>query len=364
MKYFYISLIFILSTSYSNNFRKDNEATPSNEVKNIVLMIGDGMGLTQITSAMYSQGNEFSLEQFPVIGFQKTTSLDNLVTDSAASATAISTGKKTVNSAIGVDENGQPLTTILEQAEEKGLATGLIATSSIVHATPASFIAHQKSRNLYELIAEDFLKTEIDLFIGGGKQYFDRRKNDDRDLIKELEQKNYLVYDYFYHEIYQIKPNPEKNLAYFTADNEPIPAFQGRNYLPYATDIALEYLKNKNDTGFFMMIEGSQIDWSGHANQGQPLLAEIKDFNKAILKVLEFAKADKETLVIVTADHETGGLAINPGSKMKNLEMVFNTNGHTASMVPIFAYGPQAELFGGIYDNTAIYYKMVEAFGW
>ncbi|HFA47689.1 MAG TPA: alkaline phosphatase [Bacteroidetes bacterium] len=321
------------------------------------------MGLSQISGALYNQGNRISLERFPVVGFQKTYSLNNLVTDSAASATAMATGTKTNNSAIGVDGNEKPLKSILEEAEEKGLATGLIATSSIVHATPAAFVAHQTMRGMYEQIAGDFLKTEIDLFIGGGKQYFDRRTSDDRDLIEELRKRNYLIYDYFNHEIQQVKPSLDKNLAYFTADNQPIPAYQGRDYLPIASQIALEYLDKKNDKGFFVMIEGSQIDWMCHANQSPPLLAELKDFDRTIKKVLDFARKDGETLVIVTADHETGGFAINPGSKMKHLETAFTTNGHTATMVPVFAYGPQAELFEGIYENTEIYFKMREAFG-
>ena len=321
------------------------------------------MGLSQISGGLFKKNKPIVLEKFPIIGFQKTFSNDNLITDSAASATAIASGIKTNNSTIGLDPDEKPVTTILEEAEHNGLATGLIATSSIVHATPASFIAHQKSRTLYENIAADFLKTEVDLIIGGGKQYFDRRNIDDQNLLAQLKKRNYLIYDYFNHEIHQVRPDINKNLAYFTADNQPLPASQGRDYLPLASEIALEFLKKRSDKGFFIMIESSQIDWSCHANQGIPLLAELEDFNKTIESVLEFAKKDKETLVIVTADHETGGLAINPGSKVKRLDMTFTTNGHTATMVPVFAYGPQAKLFSGIYDNTRIYFKMKEALG-
>ncbi len=364
MKYLLIILLAAISFSYSaKNNLTENPPSPGGKPKNIILLIGDGMGLSQISAGIYNTNKPLHFEQFPIIGFQKTFSRDNLITDSAASATAMACGIKTNNSSIGMDENEMPVTSILEEAENQGLATGLIATSSIVHATPASFIAHRSSRNLYEEIAEDFLKTEIDLFIGGGKQFFDRRKNDDRNLINELRQRNYDVYDYFQHEIYQVKPNPDKNLAYFTADNQPVSAFQGRDYLPYVSEIALEHLPKRSKKGFFLMIEGSQIDWSGHANQSAPLLAELVDFNRAIEKAMDFARKDKETLVIVTADHETGGFAINPGSKKKNLNIAFTTNGHTATMVPVFAYGPQAELFEGIYDNTEIYSKMKEALG-
>ncbi|MEO1263159.1 MAG: alkaline phosphatase [Bacteroidota bacterium] len=364
MKYLYFILILTISTSYSVNVGKANLDVPSAYPKNIILLIGDGMGVGQISGALYNHNKKLTLESFPVIGFQKTFSKDNLVTDSAASATAIATGTKTTNSSIGVDENEKPLKNIVEEAESYGLATGLVVTSSIVHATPASFIAHQRSRNLYEQIAADFLNIDIDLAIGGGKQFFDRRKVDDRNLINELKQKGYLIYDYFHHEIYNVKPDLNKKLFYFTADNQPLPAMQGRDYLPFATEIAIDFLNKKSEKGFFMMIEGSQIDWSGHANQQIPLLSELDDFDKAIKRVYEFAKKDKETLVIVTADHETGGFAINPGSKTKHIKGAFTTNGHTGTMVPVFAYGPQSELFGGIYDNTDIYLKMKKAFGW
>ncbi|MCB0517413.1 MAG: alkaline phosphatase [Lewinellaceae bacterium] len=331
--------------------------------KNIILLIGDGMGLSQMSAGLYDQQNPIALEYFPVVGFQKTFSSDNLVTDSAASGTAMACGKKTFNNAIGVDKNGKPCTSILEEAENHGLATGLVVTSSIVHATPAAFIAHQQSRNLYEQIAADFLSTEIDLFIGGGKQFFDRRESDDRDLVAELRKKNYAVYDYFNNDLTKIQPSTNKNFGFFTADNQPLPAIQGRDYLPYASEMAARFLEQRSNKGFFMMIEGSQIDWSCHANQAISLLGELRDFDKTIKKVLKFAIRNKETLVVVTADHETGGLAINPGSSQKKLDLKFTTNGHTATMVPVYAFGPGAELFRGIYDNTTIHEKLMTAFG-
>lgn len=364
MKYLSLLILLMVATSYSVGISVKRTVAPLDSPKNIILLIGDGMGLSQISGALYNHGGYHQLEQFPVIGFQKTNSNDNLVTDSAASGTAIATGSKTNNNYIGVNKLQQPVRSILEEAEENGLATGLVATSSVVHATPASFIAHQKSRNLYEQIAEDFLKTEIDLFIGGGKQYFDRRSVDERDLVAELKARNYLVQDYFQHDIFRAKPDLSRNFAFFTADKQPLPASQGRDYLPFATDLALNFLKKRSEKGFFIMIEGSQIDWSCHANQSFALMAEMTDFEKAIQKSLEFAKKDMETLVVVTADHETGGFAVNPGSKMRKLVTAFTTNGHTASMVPVFAYGPQADLFGGVYDNTAIFHKMKKAFGW
>ncbi|MEL6943017.1 MAG: alkaline phosphatase, partial [Bacteroidota bacterium] len=251
--------------------------------------------------------------------------------------------------------------TILEEAEERGLSTGLVVSSPITHATPAAFFAHQPLRILFEDIAADLLDTEIDFFVGGGQRYFDYREYDDRNLVKELKEKNYIVGSFLNEELSALKTRPEKNFAYFTANADPLPVSQGRNYLPYASKVAPKFLKQRSEKGFFLMVEGSQIDWSGHANEGRSLISEMLDFDKAISEVLEFAKRDGETLVIVTADHETGGLAINDGSKMRKLKLEFTTNDHTCTMIPVFAFGPQAELFSGIYDNTAIYHKMMKA---
>ncbi len=332
--------------------------------RNIILMIGDGMGLTQISAAMYRNGNRLELEHFPIVGLQKTYASDDLVTDSAASATAMASGVKTYNGAIGVDAKGLSVKTILEEAEENGLATGMVTTSTIVHATPASFIAHVKHRDMYEQIALDFMKTPIDFFIGGGKKYFDRREMDDYDLYKELQNSGYVVSDYFQKGLSEISFNDQKNFAYFTADGDPLPVASGRDYLPMASRMAANFLKRRaGEKGFFLMIEGAQIDWGGHANDAEYIITEVLDFDRAIAEVLEFARQDGETLVIVTADHETGGFAINPGSTIDSLITAFTTDYHTASLIPVFAFGPGAELFSGLYENTAIHAKMRRAFG-
>ncbi len=331
--------------------------------KNVILMIGDGMGLAQISAAMYHNKNKISLERFPVIGFHKSYAGNNLVTDSAAGATAFACGEKTFVGAIGMDMDSVPMRTILEQAEDHGLATGLVATSTIVHATPASFIAHRHSREMYEEIASDFLKTDIDLIIGGGKYYFDNREKDDRDLYAELEAKGYMVDDYFKTDFFTVKPDLNRNFAFFTANKQPLTAAAGRKYLPFASRLAVDYLSGRNKEGFFLMIEGSQIDWGGHANDGEMVIQEVLDFDRAIQRVLRFAQRDGNTLVIITADHETGGLAINPGSIMGDIKTAFTTNGHTAALVPVFAYGPCSQYFAGIYENVEIYHKMKEALG-
>lgn len=324
--------------------------------KNVILLIGDGMGLTQITAGMYQNNNALNLEKFKNIGLHKSYSADKLITDSAAGATAFACGVKTYNGAIGVDQDTVAIKTLLEMAEERNMPTGLVATSTITHATPGSFIAHQPSRKLQEAIAADFLKTEVDFFIGGGMKYFSLRETDDRNIINELESKNYQIESFLDKELSDIKLDNTKNFGYFTSNGSPLPKASGRNYLNQSTDMALKFLsKRGKNNGFFLMIEGSQIDWGGHANDSEYIISEMLDFDKTIGVVLDFAKKDGNTLVVVTADHETGGYAINPGSEMGEIIGAFTTDYHTAAMIPVFAYGPGSDLFCGIYENTAIF---------
>ncbi len=341
--------------------------------KNIILMIGDGMGLAQATAGMYANNNQTNLEQFTTIGLHKNypdDAEDGLITDSAAGATSFACGVKTYNAAIGVGVDSLPRTTILELAERNGLATGLVVTCNIQHATPAAFIAHCKNRALFEDIALDFLKTDIDLFIGGGKQPFDNRK-DGRNLLDEFKKKGYYINDWTQAELDTLTLPTNQNVGFLTANLQPLMATQGRSYLPVASQKACDFLQKRSKKGFFAMIEGSQIDWGGHAGNTDYIVGEMLDFDKAIGKVLDFAKRDGNTLVIVTADHETGGFSILKGSKMGKIVGGFGapydektkSRYHTGSMIPVYAFGPGAEAFGGIYENTAIFDKMKALFG-
>lgn len=317
--------------------------------KNVILMIGDGMGVSEVFAGITANGGHLFLDNFKHVGFSKTQSSDKYITDSAAGGTALSTGQKTYNGAIGVNSDKVAIKTILEMAEEKNMATGLVSTSAITHATPASFIAHQGSRGSYEDIAADFLKTDIDVFIGGGYKHFTQRA-DKRDLTKELKAKGYQVLRNM-DEIAQVKSG---KLAGLTADehNEVYP--KRKMDLPVSTTTAINILDN-NKNGFFMMVEGSQIDWGGHANNTIYIVNEMLDFDRAVGKALEFASKDGETLIIVTADHETGGMALTDGNfTTGKVKGAFTSGDHTAVMVPIFAYGPGAENFTGIMENTDI----------
>ncbi len=352
------SLLFLLATACKSPKHSSSE-TPKREVRNLILLIGDGMGISQISAGLYSSPKPLSLEEFPVIGLHKPHSASDLITDSAAGATAFASGVKTYNGAIGVNTDTLPVQTLLEEMEEEGYCTGLIATSTIVHATPAAFIAHVKQRRLYDDIATWFLKTDIDLFIGGGSRFFKDRP-DGRNLMEELRAKGYTIQDSSSMRLEDLPWKKAQKIGYLTSYEDPARYAEGRDYLLPAVQHALDFLPlcSKKGKGFFLMIEGSQIDWGGHANDSDYIISEMLEFDQAIARALAFAKKDKHTLVVVTADHETGGYALLPGSSVGHIKGGFSSNYHTADLIPVFAYGPGAEQFAGIYQNTDIYHKI------
>jgi len=327
------------------------------KIKNVIFLIGDGMGLSQVSASQYYNENPTSFERFSVIGLSKTSSSSDVITDSAAGATALASGVKTFNGAIGVTPDSLAVETIVEQISSRGISTGIISTSAITHATPACFYAHVTSRRNEEEIAHFLINSEIDFFAGGGLKFFNERE-DNADLLKLLNENGFKV------STDKLPKKPSKKKAAILLSKKGMPTMlEGRgDFLPEATKLALETL-SKNKEGFFLMVEGSQIDWGGHANDSDYLISELLDFDKTIGIALNFAKQDGETLVIVTADHETGGftLASDDGDYNK-IKPVFSTGGHSATMVPVFAEGPGAEIFGGIYENTSIYDKIKSFF--
>jgi alkaline phosphatase len=271
------------------------------------------------------------------------------VTDSAAGGTALSAGEKTYNGAIGVNTAVESIVNIREVAEKIGKATGVVSTSAVTHATPASFVAHQSKRSMYEEIAADFLKTDLDVFIGGGYKHFSERK-DGRNLINDLKKKGYQVLT----DIDSIQHVRSGKLAGLTASVHTGRVKERGDMLQKATRTALNILSKDKD-GFFLMVEGSQIDWGGHQNDMSYVVEEMLDFDRTIGVALDFAARNKETLIVVTADHETGGLAVLIGDFEKGMvKGGFTTGGHTGVVVPVFAIGPGAEQFTGFMQNTDI----------
>jgi alkaline phosphatase len=349
----------IVSTSCLSVQVSDNTvSTISSEVKkpkNIILLIGDGMGLSEVSAAIYYKDGKPNFERFSTIGLSKTSSASDLITDSAAGATVFSTGVKTYNGAIGVDKDTISVTTIVEQLTKKGYGTGIVATSSIQHATPASFYAHVKSRRMYEEITEFAPKSGVNFFAGGGLKFFNQRK-DGKDLLEEMRTNGYVVTT----DKLPQSVNDQNQLILLANDGMPKMSEGRGDFLPNATKLALEKL-SKNEKGFFLMVEGSQIDWGGHDNDADYLIKELLDFDKTLGVALDFAKQNGETLIIVTADHETGGFTLSSDGKNYNkVNPTFSTTGHSGTMVPVFAEGPGASLFNGIYESIEIYHKMVE----
>jgi alkaline phosphatase len=374
----------------------------------VVLLIGDGVGASYWTAAA-SVADELAVERFPVMGLVKTRSSDSKVTDSAAAGTALSTGVRTYDGAIGVDPDSNSVTTVLELAQGSGMATGLVATSSITHATPAAFASHVPDRNMGWEIARQLAEADVDVILGGGRRFFDpNTRPDSVDLHSDVTAR--YPYVETAAELANLKTNEiHKLFGLFAEDHMPAEPLRSPT-LPEMTRAALEVLDHDPD-GFFLMVEGSQPDWRGHDNEPlDAVVAEMLDFDRAVAVALEYQGSHPETLIVVVADHETGGLAIQQagsgrlmteaagaidstvarlaeisgfadpelailadsatGSMTRLSSLLrrraremgdssvlvarYTTGGHTAQMVPLFASGPGAEQFGGIQENWRI----------
>ena len=323
-------------------------ATP----KNVILVIGDGTGINQISALQYFKDGKIHYEDFPVIGLSKISST-SLITDSAAAATAMACGEKTFNKAIGVNTKGQDLANLIEFMSQKGGSSGLIATSSITHATPASFYAHHTDRNDHDIIASFLPNAPIDFFAGAGLKYFRDRK-DQVNLLDTFAQKGFTI------ETLSLKAYPEaKKLGYLLADKDMPTMIEGRGtFLEDASNLAINHLSS-NEQGFLLMVEGSQVDWGGHDNNFDYMISELIDLDNTLGRLMAYAQKDQNTLIVVTGDHATGGLALSADQGDYNtIKPTFSSTGHNADWIPVFAYGPGAELFSGVYENTMIFHKI------
>jgi alkaline phosphatase len=346
-KTFIFSLSFFIFCFSIQTIRA--EKTP----KNVIFMIGDGMGLAQVYAGMVANGNQLALERCTYTGFSKTYSASHFTTDSGAGGTALACGVKTKNGMIGMTPDSVAAESILEISEKNNLSTGIVVACNVTHATPASYIAHQINRDMYDEIAADYLKTDIDVFIGGGRKNFEQR-TDGRNLTDELKAKNYQI-AYNLDEVKAIKTGKLAGLLYDGHN----PAMPERGaMLPDATVAAIDILEH-NSKGFFLMIEGSQIDWACHDNNAGQEIKEMLDFDETVGRVLDYAKKVGNTLVIITADHETGGLTILNGKMgTTDLKTAFSTKSHSGVPVPVFAFGPGAENFTGFMENTSFKAKL------
>lgn len=360
-KYLFIILSVLLALSCSKKGQespiKQVENETSDVPKNIIILIGDGMALSQITAARTIANDQLNMLRCDYIGIQSTHAADKYVTDSGASATAMACGEKTNYYTVGVDVDGNPITNIIELAENNGMYTGIMTTSTIVHATPAAFYGHNIDRFAYEDFAQQLVYKDVDFFMGGGKLYFDQR-SDGLNLIDTLLAENYQVVE----SLDQV--SGDQKAAVFLANNNPLRYQWGRgNVLGNSLESALSVFSDKKK-GFFIMMEGAQIDWAGDENDQDYLMAEMLDFDHAVGKAIDFAEIDGNTLVVITGDHETGGYSLLNGDRANNtVEVGFLTTQHTGSLVPVFAFGPGAKEFIGVYENSEIFYKIIDLLG-
>ena len=334
---------------------------PDGQVRNVIFCIGDGMGFNHVALARhYGAGdkNRLYMELLPVRGEVTTHSADKAETDSAAAATAMACGVKTNNGMIGMTPDETSYSSILELLRDKGWRTGLTATSGISHATPASFASHVDSRDKEKEIAVQLLGSRVDVMLGGGRKYWTD------ELFADAKTDGYQVIE-TRSELAQVKPGPVIGLfaddGMTTVAPEPSLAEMSKAAINLLSTPSKEWFAPKPK--FFLMIEGSQIDWASHANDTERTVRQTLLFDMAVREVIEFAQSDGHTLVIVTADHDTGGLKLKPGKKTGQLKAKWTSGDHTAANVPIYAYGPGADQFAGVLDNTDIAKRIAKLTG-
>lgn len=359
----------LLATLFALSGCCGKQQEEAQRVENVILMVGDGMGVAQVTQLIIENDlKPVAMERAGAVGLVRTFSANNRVTDSAAGGTAIATGTKTANGRIGRDPQGNDLHSILSLAQQAGYPTGLVVTVDLFDATPGAFYAHVHDRDSRDTIALQLLASGIDVAMGGGRTYLDERA-DGRVLTDEFRDSGYHV-AFTMDETEEVRDG--RLLGVFAPDVMPYHIHGRGDYLPQATTKALEILSanraERGSRGFFLMVEGSEIDYAGHDNLTDELIGEMQDFERAVKTAFDFADRNPGTLVIVTADHETGGLTAPSGSsdftaRESGIDYRFSTGSHTASLVPLFAYGTGAEEFSRVLDNTDIRPRLARLMG-
>lgn len=331
--------------TYQPSFQHDGADRPA---KRILLLIGDGMGLSAVKAAKAANGGKLSMTNMRATGLLQTEALNTDNTDSAAGGSAIATGRKTNNRAIAVDENGKPQSSVASLLSQKGWKTAIISTGDITDATPAVFYGHHIERNESRALLDNFPQSGIDILIGGTPSWA-KRDTTFKGYPNIPVTKNIL------------RSDADRQIV-FLADSLTRPVKDGRK------DILLQSLKgaithlSHAQKPYFIMAESAQIDYAGHANDVTYSITEILDLDMTVSEVLKMVDADPEMLVIVTADHETGGMTVLDSDYRKGrVRVQFSSNDHTNDFVPVFAYGARSFLFQGVYDNTEVFHKLLKA---
>lgn len=330
--------------------------------KNVILIIGDGTGVPQVyASVVAARGNNSAFLRFPYSGFSRTYSRNHYRTDSSAGGTALTTGHKVDNYHVNWGPDSTRYQTIFDDAVAHGLSTGFVVTSTVLDATPAATYGHVPYRKMFDTLSLQLAQCSHSVMVGGGRKYFDpQNRHDGYTPLDTLLKRGYTITSSF-DSLMAFSGDRIVGLLY---EDDPLTEPARGDMLRPASIKAIDIL-GKNKKGFAMMIEGSQIDWACHNNDSAYMRAELADFELMLHDVLDFAERDGNTLVVVTADHETGGLVLLDGDIEKGVNDVrYWWGSHTGCMVPIFAYGPGAERFSGIHENTDIPQLIRQLMNW
>lgn len=345
------------------------DKTGESEVRNLIFMIGDGMGLAHVSMMMIEGAYApTAFDRMQNVALVSTYSANNRVTDSAAAGTALATGTKTDNGHLGETADGRALESMIARAWKRGMPTGLVVTCKVQHATPGAFYAHVPGRNRYDLISQQLAQSRLDVVFGGGKTEMTAPDSTGCSAAERLTRSGCrVIYDWS-----DAEDVRSGRVAGLFADDHMPSMLNGRgDYLPQATRKALEILENNAAAagkGFILMIEGSQIDFESHANNTSGILAEVRDFEAAVSAAMRFVDNHPGTLLVVTADHETGGLSIPSGKSdftaaESGIEYKYGTGSHTGILVPAYFYGTGAERINGILDNTELSNSLMDILG-
>lgn len=316
-------------------------------IRNVIFLIGDGMGLSQITAAAYANCG-LTLMNFNYIGLQRNNALGAFTTDSAAGGSALATGERHANRHISMTEQGEAVPSLSDWFRGKGLPVGVVTLGNAVDATPTAFYGHSVERDNADELTRCLLDMPVDLLCGSGIRQFTER-GDGIDLIGELS-KSYR----FVRSIDEINA-AEGRVVCIDERMDEAAEESNLGLLAEATRAAIDKLQERGDKGFFLMVEGAKIDYAGHSRCLPGSVIEMLSFDLAVAEALKFADENGQTLVVVTADHETGGLVLLDGDEQSGRIMgVYTTDDHTPAMLPVFAYGPGADRFCGTYLNTEI----------
>lgn len=356
MKNLFSQKVMVLIALISNSLLFGNMDSFGKEPTNVILIIGDGMGVAQWQAGLIANKGQLNLKKFENIGFLLNHSANSLSGAAPDNSTAFATGVKSYMGAVSVNSDTIPVKSIIEYAEENGISTGIVSANTLLEGGVAPFVAHEKTRKEMENIAASYLTHNLDVFIGAGSSFFTQRK-DGRNLLEEFRQKGYQVVQ----SMDSIKKIKSGKLAGLTADQNNPGINEGRGSMfPDAVQSALNIL-SKNKKQFFLLIADVFIDRASHSGNAELVALETIDLDRAIGKALEFAEKDRNTVVIVTGGPEASGMALTGGSFPKGIiEAKWAAPGmvHTGNMTPVFAFGPGSVQFRGIQDNTEIFHKM------